>query len=255
VTYFGAVAIVIASAAVAGVASLVVSRAAPFELRRSFHPVGAQVFLQLGVMFAVLLAFVFSEVWGEYNTAAQAIDGECSALHSASMLARTFPSHAGRPLNRAIVIYAATVIDKEWPLMAKRQHSLEASHDFRRILEAAAGLDPSQPGEISVHSRILALLSDAHAQRETRLLQVGLGLPGAMWTVLILLSLSLIGLVLFAAIDRPAHVVLAGGFAACLVMVLLLVAMIDFPFEGSLALGKDDFVKLQSEVSALVAEP
>ena len=34
---------------------------------RRYHEVGYAVFLQLGVIFAVLLAFVFNGVWSDYN--------------------------------------------------------------------------------------------------------------------------------------------------------------------------------------------
>jgi len=46
-----------------------------------YHEVGYAVFLQLGVIFAVLLAFIFDNVWSNYNVASQAIDSECGSLH------------------------------------------------------------------------------------------------------------------------------------------------------------------------------
>jgi len=46
---------------------------------RRYHEIGYAVFLQLGVIFAVLLAFVLSNVWSDYNVASQAIDSECAA--------------------------------------------------------------------------------------------------------------------------------------------------------------------------------
>ena len=46
---------------------------------RRYHEIGHAVFLQLGVIFAVLLAFVFNNVWSDYNVASQAIDSECAA--------------------------------------------------------------------------------------------------------------------------------------------------------------------------------
>jgi hypothetical protein len=36
-------------------------------------------------------------------------------------------------------------------------------------------------------------------------------------------------------------------------MVLVLVAMIDYPFEGDVALANTDFVKLLGEISAMLA--
>jgi hypothetical protein len=45
--------------------------------------------MQLGVVFAVLLAFVFNEVRSEYNESAQAIVLEISAMHGAAVIAAT----------------------------------------------------------------------------------------------------------------------------------------------------------------------
>ena len=60
---------------------------------RRYHEVGYAVLLQLGVIFAVLLAFV-SNVWSDYNIASQAIDGECASLHGIAILSDRLPSRA-----------------------------------------------------------------------------------------------------------------------------------------------------------------
>jgi hypothetical protein len=74
----------------------------PTTLRR-YHEVGYAVFLQLGVIFAVLLAFVFNNVWSDYNVAAQAIDSECPSLHGIAILSDRLPS----PARNAILADAA----------------------------------------------------------------------------------------------------------------------------------------------------
>ena len=61
---------------------------------RRYHEVGYAVFLQLGVIFAVLLAFVFNNVWSEYNVASQAIDSECGSLHGIAILSDRLTSPA-----------------------------------------------------------------------------------------------------------------------------------------------------------------
>ena len=98
-SYLAAVLIVVGCAAVAGLASLLIGRRVTVESRRQRHEIGIAVFQQVGVMFAVLLAFVFNEVWTQYNTAAQSINRECGALHGAAMLANAIPNRAGRPVN------------------------------------------------------------------------------------------------------------------------------------------------------------
>jgi hypothetical protein len=252
-SYLTAALIVVVSAAAAALASYLVGRFVSLEARLNHYAVGSQVFLQLGVMFAVLLAFVFSEVWAEYNTADQAINGECGALHGAAMLANALPNAAGRPVNRAIIVYANAVVQKEWPLMAQRQRSPEAAQDFRVAFDLAGRLHSTQPSDVAIQSQMLSLLSQAHGYRETRTFQVRRSLPMAMWVVLSALAVFLIGFVLFAGIEGPGHMMFASAFAGCTVMVLVLVRLLDFPFEGALALSNADFVKVLGEVSDMVA--
>ena len=90
--YGTAILIILVVGLAAAAVTLVVQKAVATDLRREHHEVGSTVFLQLGVIFAVLLAFVFSEAWGEYNEASAAINSEVAALHGAAMLAATVKS-------------------------------------------------------------------------------------------------------------------------------------------------------------------
>lgn len=86
-SYAEALFLVLLTAIVSVTVTSLVRRALGLDARRQHHEVGNPVYLQIGVVFAVLLAFVFNEVFGEYNAAAQAINGECGALHGAALLA------------------------------------------------------------------------------------------------------------------------------------------------------------------------
>jgi hypothetical protein len=252
-SYWVAGLLVIGATLAAALASFAVGRFVALEARQSRHQAGIPVFLQVGVMFAVLLAFVFNEVWGEYNTAAEAISGECGALHGAAMLAEALPAQAGRPVGDAILRYGRTVVRTEWPIMSDRRWSPQASLDFRSALDTAARLPVAAPADVASRGQIVELLTRAHAFRETRLFQAAQGTPGAMWAVLLVLALILQLLVVFAGMDLRVHIVVASAFAGCTVLVLVLVRMLDYPFEGALALPDADFLKLLEQVSDLMA--
>ncbi len=250
-TLLAAVLTVLAATLAAAAASWLVCRSMSVSQRARHHEVGSPVFLQVGVMLSVLLAFVFSETWSQYNAAAEAINGECGALHGAAMLARALPDHHGEPVERAIAAYAATVVRQEWPMMAARQISHTARADFEGVVQAAVNLVPTRNQDATVQSQILTLLSQAHTERETRTFQMVQGLPAPMWTVIIAISLVLVFFVLFAGLERQGHLVIACAFTGCTAMVLVLIQMLDYPFEGALALGDGDFIKVLNEVSAL----
>lgn len=252
-SYWVAILVVIACSVAAAGVSYVVDNLVSIEQRRRHHEVGEPVFHLIGIMFSVLLAFVFSEVWNQYDTAAQAISGECGALHGAAILANALPDKQGRPVNQAIVRYAKTVATTEWATMGQLDRSPQAAQDLREAMDLAARLNLTRAIDISDQQQVLALLAEAHNQRETRTFQVDLGVPLAMWTVMILLSGVLIGFVILSGSETPGSLIFAGSFTGSIVMVLVLVRMLDFPFQGALALDNSDFLKLIGEVSNMVA--
>jgi hypothetical protein len=234
-------------------ASLLVDRTISIDARRRHHEVGSPVFQVIGVMFSVILAFVFSEVWSEYNTAKQAIGAECAALHGAAMLANAMPNHEGRPINRSIFAYVQKVVRTEWPMMAKERRSMIAADDIRAALDTAARLHVTDTGDLANRTEIIALLAQAHAARETRTFQLRLGMPDAMWGALIVIALVLVAFVALSGTELPATILFGSTFAVTIAMVLVLVQMLDYPFEGALALGDEDFVKRGTQIAELMA--
>jgi hypothetical protein len=53
--------------------------------------------------------------------------------------------------------------------------------------------------------------------------------------------------------ELPATILFGSTFAVTIAMVLVLVQMLDYPFEGALALGDADFVKLGGQLASLLA--
>jgi len=135
-SYAAAVSTVLIAGIVAAFATALIHRRVEIDLRRLHHDVGSVVFLQLGVVFAVLLAFVFSEAWGEYNEAAQAIDLEVSAMHGVAMISATLEPAQANTILAAERAYLEGVAYQEWPVMARnRTADVETRSSMRRICD------------------------------------------------------------------------------------------------------------------------
>ena len=198
--YGTAILIILVVGLAAAAVTLVVQKAVATDLRREHHEVGSTVFLQLGVIFAVLLAFVFSEAWGEYNEASAAINSEVAALHGAAMLAATLPSPSAKEILSKEQVYLKSVIDEEWPVMAAHRTrkysdrseiarpdlgSGKSQIRWRRKLYKTGNAVPAYPGT---------------SQREVRIYQAGSGIPAALWTVLIGFELILVAFVVLSGL-------------------------------------------------------
>jgi len=208
---------------------------------RRYHEVGYAVFLQLGVIFAVLLAFVFNNVWSEYNVASQAVDSECASLHGIAILSDRLPSPARTAILADLHAYLTTVLDREWPDMQRRNESRATSARFQMLWQTVETVI-TDPADNQVRGQLLSLLAAAHQSRETRLFQMTQGVPGLVWSLLIIFASGLVGCMLvFAAEASLSKAVLVGVFTSSLTLALLTVRMLDFPFESALQLSSRDF--------------
>ena len=241
-SYLMVLVLVPATGAVAGLLAWWVRRTVRLEALRRHHEIGSAVFLQLGVIYAVLLAFVFSEVWGEYNTAANAINQECSSLHGIALLAGGLAPAPRARIDQALRAYVDAVVEDEWPMMRERRSSPEAMAALVALWNDVAGTGARATVDDATRGAMLAELATAHQWRETRLFQMSLHAPGLLWVLLLGLGAVLVGFLLCFGIEYVgSQVVFTAAFAAAIALVLALVQCLDFPFQGALRLPPDDF--------------
>ena len=253
-TYSSFLLIIFLSTAAAAGFSYAVHRLVHVDTRRRHQEVGSSVFLQLGVLFAVLLAFVFSEAYGEYGEAQRAIDLECGALHATAMLASALPAPEARALLGLEADYIRDVVQYDWPEMQLHHRGSDiAVAALTELVQYTARLPVASSADIPIKAQLLDLLSTAHSQREVRLYQAQNGLPVVLWVVLIAFSVLLMVFVTFSGVEDyfwlTSFVV---TFAACVSAILALVGLLNYPFQGALGLTPGDFMERLTNVVSLL---
>ena len=250
-SYTEIVGLVLGTGFAAALTSALLHRIVHRDTFRRYHEVGYAVFLQLGVIFAVLLAFVFNNVWSDYNVTSQAINSECASLHGVAILSDRLPSPARNAILSDLDAYLATVLNREWPDMQRRSESQAAGAKFQLLWQTVETVNPA---DNQIRSQMLSLLAAAHKSRETRLFQMTQGVPGLVWGLLITFVSGLIGsMLLFAAEASTSKAVLVGVFTSALTLALLTVRVLDFPFESALRISSRDFEQTREKVDHLMA--
>jgi len=251
---FGSIVAVAIATFVAGLVAALCHHLIAADFRRRHHEVGSVIFLQLGVMFAVLLAFVFSEAWSEYDEAAKSINLEVSAMHGVAMFTATLPTAEAKRILSEEKSYLSSVVEKEWPILSdKRKGDPETADLFVRLAQSIATIRLSDPDDRDKKSTILSLLQTAHEKRETRIYQAQNGIPIALWFVLIGFTITLALFVAFSAIEYASTAVaIAACFTGGTVSILVLERLLDYPFEGALGLQPDDFIRLIDKITRLM---
>jgi len=225
-------------AALAGLASFGLGQRIEVRARRSCHEVGIAVFLQVGVIYAVLVAFVFNEVWTQFNEAEQAVQIECADMMGVAQRSVNLPGNLGQAVLRDVTAYLTSVRDDEWLRMRQRRFSHSTGQLASILFHDVEAIDPNTPAIAASRDRMLALAGDAYNQRQVRIFQLKSNVPTFLWALLTTSGTILTLFVVFSGLEHSlVHAAITGVFAAFLVSILVSIHMLDYPFEGSISIS------------------
>jgi ABC-type multidrug transport system fused ATPase/permease subunit len=248
-SYIAACAIIALSALLGAVAPFLVRRRISVETLRRHHEVGSYVFLQMGVIYAVLLAFVFTEVWSGYTAAAFAVRVEASNLVSAARLARGLPKDQADGVQNAIANYLKTTIHEGWPAMAEGEQSDAANKAFAWLWSDTRGIVVGSGDYAILASQIFNRLDDANKARDERLFQMSNHVPMMLWTLLSTYAFVLLAFLLFFGVENVwSQAFFTGAFAGGIAFMIVVIAVLDFPFAGALRLSPQPMVQALEKV-------
>jgi hypothetical protein len=214
----------------------------PHPRREKHNEVAGYIFAAIGVLYAVLMAFVIVALWGDDDAAQQTTYREANDLAAVYWLSRQMPLAQGRPLEHLTLAYARTVETQEWPLMARHQSSPTATQLVYQMRDEAFGMNPTTLRDQVIFQEVTGGVAALAADRRMRLDAVGAGVPSFLWAALVGGSVLTVGFTfLFGLSSTRAHIVMAGLFAAAVTVTLLLIYELNYPFAGSARIGPDAF--------------
>src|SRR5471030_1123075 len=112
--------LMIAGPAVYAVVGVLVSRKLMHgKVVEGHNDVCVPIFLNAGVLFAVLLGFMVVAVWESYDTAKATVATEATSLVPLYRAAGNLPPEAGDKIRALVREYIHQVIEDEWPRQAE----------------------------------------------------------------------------------------------------------------------------------------
>jgi hypothetical protein len=226
--------------AIAG--TLLARRRFAVEILERHNEVAGFIYAVIGVVYAVLLGFTALIVWEQYEKAHTHVEQEANELADLFRDARAFPDGIRQELEKQIRAYARLVVEKEWQAMAEGGSSRETWEAYNQLSQTYQGFRPQNDYENAWYEQSLARLNQLGDHRQLRLLSSQLGLPGAMWVVLLGAGVVTISFsFLFGTRHAAAHVVMTSGLAITIGLVLFSILTLDHPFAGITRLEPDAF--------------
>ena len=190
----------------------------------------------VAMLFALICAFLASEVWQRHAAASAIVLVEASAAHTLLRAASALGA-PGAPLHAATRTHLQRIIDEEWPAMHAGRKTMGATDSTQKLFDLLLA-DPAllalpAPSRSLLHDA-LAKLRDARTQR-LRLAEASV--PTVNWVGLLLLSLLTQAAIAAVHIGQRRAMVLALViYASGMAVAMSVVAVNDRPFAGQDAL-------------------
>src|ERR1700732_50118 len=95
---------------------LIFHRLVHVKLRRAHNDLAGFTFAIVGVLYAVLLAFIAIATWESFSKASDIVENESDYVGSMYLITSGLPDETGQKIREALANYVRVVIDDEWPI-------------------------------------------------------------------------------------------------------------------------------------------
>ena len=200
----------------------------------------------IGTIYAVLLAFVVVVEWEIYRDTESKVEVEVGAMASIFRDSRVFSDLKKRTLiQQELMAYATTVIEEEWPLLAKEQSSEKALGQIHQIFNYVADLKPKNDYEKLWYQELITKVNKFSDARNERILCCTQGIPAFMWWIMILGGIITISFsFLFGTVNKIPYALMVASLSCIITLLLLLIYALDHPLKGIIFVKPDAFIEV-----------
>jgi hypothetical protein len=228
---------------VAGAIVLLVQRFAPSERPEAHIEATGFVFAVVGVLYAIVVAFIVIAVWDTMNQAHDTAYEESTALTDVYWYAQGLPQEQRAQIDQLSRQYTMTVIDQEWPRM--KAHEQVGPAGWAQLDQLRAAITRSAPAadaDGSPYQRVTDRIKDLYQARQARLNTATNGISPVVWFVLIGGGLLTIAFsYLFDVAGTSTQAILVVGLTAMVALLLFAVYELEYPYGRAASIGPDAF--------------
>jgi hypothetical protein len=226
---------------------ILVRRRVRLERLSNNNEVAGFKFATIGVLYAVLLAFAVVVVWEKFSDAEDEVAQEAGAVATIYRLLTGAEGPSAATLREDLTAYVHAAIGDDWPAMAHGHSSPAANQALDHLYAGVLSFHPADQRGAALFAETLHQLDTLTQARRARLAKASGVVPGVVWLVLFGGAAVTIGFTFFFGSENlHAQALMTGALALLICSGLLVIAVIDHPFSGT--------VKVQPEALRVVLD-
>jgi hypothetical protein len=218
------------------------------RVQEGHNDVLVPIFLNAGVLFAVLLGFMVVAVWESYDAAKRITGTEAAALVPLYRTSGAVPKEAGDRVREISRAYVHEVLEDEWPLQAAQgKGSSKARKEIGNLFRAFG--DGTINSQIKkdypfICTELMQSINEVTNNRNKRNIQANEEVPTIMWFAIMGGAFVIISMSCMIYMERPVpHMIMASTMAALIGLLLFSCFILSHPFHGPVAISPESFEK------------
>ena len=203
-------------------------------------------FSMVGLLYAILLAFVVVVAWEQFNSAEESTHTEVTRLSNLFRDSEPLPDTDQNRIQNALVVYVQNVIDREYDTMADGESDRPTEEAYEAIWTGFYNVPAGLEGPAaSFYDSAVGRLNELGEARRLRILSSQSTIPLPLWILLIGGGLFTIGwLFPFYMGDTRVQTIALGSVGAFTGFVLFLIYALQHPFAGDIAIDPSVYQSL-----------
>jgi len=194
------------------------------------------------VFYGLALALIAVNVFETYADVSKIISQEATSLAVLYRDVGAYPEPIRSQLQKEIRDYVDYVIHEAWPLQQRGQTPSGGVERMNRFQDMLIPFEPATEGQKIFHAETLRAYNNMIQARRLRLDAVAIGLPGVMWTVILVGAIiSLSTSFFFKVDDVRLHGILVTLLAMFIGLVIFMTLSLDRPFRGDLGVRPEPY--------------
>jgi Protein of unknown function (DUF4239) len=225
--------LVVVPTAVAVGFQLLVRRSVGVDRLALNNEVAGFIFAIIGVVYAVLLAFVVIAVWEKFS------EGQTSVARESAAAAALFyysdgPEPEAAKFRESLVHYLRAAIESDWPAMATETEDDKTTDALGALYRAAMALNRTGARSIPDMNEVFTQIDNLTLARRVRLhLSTGL-VPEIIWVTLFAgAGLTVCFALFFGSPNLFANLAMTATLSIVLASGLVVIIALDHPFSGA----------------------
>lgn len=225
---------------------LIFHRLVRVNLRRAHNDLAGFTISVIGVLYAVLLAFIAIATWESFSRASDIVENESDYVGGMYLDTAGLQQAKGQEIRDALAKYVSVVIDVEWPIQRQGVTPDQGWKPLRDLATAIATIHPQNSGEAVIEAELLRTWNELYNARSARLSAVQGHIPGVIWCIIFFGAAITTGYTyLFGFENFGMHIAMTATVAATLALVIVLIIALDWPFRGEISVSPDPFIMTQ----------